>query len=92
MAEEISCYHNVELTGGEWKGNGINIIPKQTLSNNSLQEVSAKYWPNKGLGESIQVGQFVIEATSETEWDNFFIRRIMKVKMLTGIKVMCSLC
>jgi len=35
----------------------------------------------------MKVGQFIIETTSETEWDKYFVRRIMRVKMLTGIKV-----
>ena len=35
----------------------------------------------------MKVGQLVIETTNETEWDKYFVRRIMKVKMMTGIKV-----
>ena len=35
----------------------------------------------------MKVGPFTIETTSETEWDKYFIRRIMRVKMITGIKV-----
>ena len=38
------------------------------------------------------IGQIIIETSTETEWDKFFIRRIMKVKMLTGIKVICLCC
>ena len=87
MAEEISCHYNVELTGGEWKG---MYIIKYQISEITLQEVSAKYWPNKVVGdEKMKVGPFTIETTSETEWDKYFVRRIMKVKMISGIKVIC---
>ena len=86
MAEEISRYYNVELIGGEWNGICRMIINYICKFNNSLQEVSAKYWPSKG-DNSVNVGPFTIETTNETEWDKYFVRRIMKVKMITGIKV-----
>lgn len=66
-------------------------IYNNNKSNNiPLKEVSAKYWPNKG-DDTMKVGPFMIDTTSETEWDKYFIRRIMRVKMVTGIKVIHSL-
>ena len=40
----------------------------------------------------MKVGPFTIETTSETEWDKYFVRRIMRVKMITGIKVTHLFC
>ena len=40
----------------------------------------------------MKIGQFVIESNSETEWDKYFVRRIMRLKMITGIKVICLFC
>ena len=40
----------------------------------------------------MKIGQFVIESTSETEWDKYFVRRIMRLKMITGIKVIYLFC
>ena len=35
----------------------------------------------------MKVGKYVIELTSENDWGKYFVRRIMKLKMITGIKV-----
>ena len=35
----------------------------------------------------MKVGQYVIELTSENDWGKYFVRRIMKLKTITGIKV-----
>ena len=35
----------------------------------------------------MKIGQYVIELTSESDWGKYFVRRIMKLKMITGIKV-----
>ena len=83
VGEKVSCYCHVELVEGEWKGE--NVTWKMLLINFNgywLQEVSAKYWPDKG--ETLKIGPFEIETTSESKADTFFVRRIMQV---TNFKV-----
>lgn len=50
-----------------------------------MQEVSAKYWPNKG--DTMEVGKFTIENTNETTYDKYFVRRMMKVSPTTVINL-----
>ncbi|XP_065917231.1 uncharacterized protein [Dysidea avara] len=59
-----------------WERRSHAIVMLNLLEENG-KEVSAKYWPDKG--ETMKIGHFVIETTTESKADKYFVRRIMQV-------------
>ena len=51
----------------------------------TMQEVSAKYWPNQG--DVMEVDKYIIQNNNERTWGKYFVRRTLKVYNSKVVKV-----